>query len=105
MDPVAGMRQPDIGQVAEHSRRHLTVVGVLDFQMQDKRLAPSRGRFRHQIGAAIFDPLLLGREQFGIDQIQPKQVDRHVQQDALENAFGDDVFLAHRAHCPAEQVR
>ncbi len=85
----------DVGQVAQHPHRHLTVVGVLDFQVEDKRIALGGNHFGNQIGAAVFDALLLGREQFGVDQIQPEQVDRHVQQQALEDVLGDDVFLAH----------
>ncbi len=95
MHPVAGIRQVDVAEVAQHPRRHLTVVGVLDFQVQDEWLALNRGHFRYQVGAAVFDPLLFGGEQFGVDQFQPVQVVRHVQQEALENAFGQDIFLTH----------
>ncbi|MCK7580682.1 MAG: hypothetical protein MZV65_36960 [Chromatiales bacterium] len=66
--------------------------------MEDERVALGGGHFGDQIGAAVFDALLLGGEQFGVDQIQLEQVDRHVQQEALEDVLGDDVFLAHGRH-------
>ena len=78
LDPVARMRQMDVGQVAQHPHRHLTVVGVLNFQVEDERVALGGRHFGDQIGAAVFDALLLAGEQFGVDQIQPEQIDRHV---------------------------
>ena len=86
MNAITRISQINVAQVTQHPYRHLAVVIVLDFQMQDKGIALDRGHFGDQISAAIFDPLSFGREQFGIHQFQLEQINRHLIRKILQPA-------------------
>jgi hypothetical protein len=47
------------------------------------------------IGAAVFDAVLFGVQQFHLGHGQMKQIGRKVAYQTLENVFRDDVFIAH----------
>ncbi len=98
VNALFGVRKLEVAEVAQHAQRHQRVVLVLDFDVQDEILIPDLIMHAgHQIGTALFHPLLFGVQQFhrpGIHLKTQQQVG-NVGSQMAQHGFADYVFVSH----------
>jgi len=86
------------GIVSQHPQWHYGIIVILDFDVKDKRrsLSPVDDS-SHQIRPAVFDTLLLRRQELqavGFN-IQLEQIGRQIHRNMRDGLFTDDVFFTH----------
>ncbi len=90
-DIDVGVRLQDVAAIAKHARRHPGFVVVLNIDVQDE-VAVFALHVSDQIGAAVFDALVFGFDDFGVVNLEVLQYLGDIDGDTLENIFGDDVI-------------
>jgi len=84
----------DFSTVAQHAPRHLGLVVVLDFDVQNE-VAVFTLHVGNEVGSTVFNALVFCVDDLSTVDLEVQQNTRDVDGNPFEDVFGDDVFFGH----------